>query len=475
MTREPRLGVCLSGGGHRAALFGLGALKYLVDAGLGPHITVVSSVSGGSITNGWLGLDVDLTTVTPDEFARHTADLAGRISRRGTLWAAWTTYAFLLAMVAPLLLALVFALQVGGWSSIVVMIVAVLSSAAIAGRRSWVARVAFDRTLFHGRTLGAMQRGVDHVICTSDLQTCEPVYFGRGFVYSWRTGFGKAADLEVATAVQCSAAFPGAFPPVSLPTRRHGFERTVLRRFLLSDGGVYDNMATEWMQGLGRRANDAVQVDATIRGVDQVLVVNGSAGKGVVQRRLARVPIVGEVSSLLAVKDVLYDQTTAVRRRWLYARSIVAAAAPTAPRLRFDRVGVGADPDRPVAARTARALREGQRRPGTAGPRCAPGTRWGSREGVARRGRGERRREDEAVCARPARRSSSPPPRLRAHDGQLPRVAGPPAPGCTDGGGRAVLARLDSGWHPQFLRISTGFGIRTTSSPFLVWCLSFIR
>ena len=43
---RPHIAVALSGGGHRAALFGLGALLYLVDAGKGPELATISSVSG---------------------------------------------------------------------------------------------------------------------------------------------------------------------------------------------------------------------------------------------------------------------------------------------------------------------------------------------------------------------------------------------------------------------------------------------
>src|SRR5260370_40002104 len=48
------IGLCLSGGGHRASLFSLGALLYLVDAGRNQDVRVISSVSGGSLTNDFL-------------------------------------------------------------------------------------------------------------------------------------------------------------------------------------------------------------------------------------------------------------------------------------------------------------------------------------------------------------------------------------------------------------------------------------
>ena len=53
---QPRgdFGVALSGGGVRASAFALGALLYLVDSGLNRRVAVISSVSGASLTNGFL-------------------------------------------------------------------------------------------------------------------------------------------------------------------------------------------------------------------------------------------------------------------------------------------------------------------------------------------------------------------------------------------------------------------------------------
>ena len=50
------IGLCLSGGGYRAAVFHLGSLVRLNEAGLLPRLRTVSSVSGGSIVAGLLGL-----------------------------------------------------------------------------------------------------------------------------------------------------------------------------------------------------------------------------------------------------------------------------------------------------------------------------------------------------------------------------------------------------------------------------------
>lgn len=54
---QPRsivMSLSLSGGGYRAMLFHVGTLRRLNDAGLLPRLSVISSVSGGSVASAWL-------------------------------------------------------------------------------------------------------------------------------------------------------------------------------------------------------------------------------------------------------------------------------------------------------------------------------------------------------------------------------------------------------------------------------------
>src|SRR5260370_25183496 len=53
---QPGIALCLSGGGYRAMVFHLGALIRLNEIGLLKKLNRISSVSGGSITAGLLGL-----------------------------------------------------------------------------------------------------------------------------------------------------------------------------------------------------------------------------------------------------------------------------------------------------------------------------------------------------------------------------------------------------------------------------------
>ena len=327
VTRQ-HIAVALSGGGHRASLFGLGALLYLIDAGKGPELATVSSISGGSITNGYVGMTTDLATVTPDEFWRAMKPFARQVGAVGTLFASPVTLAYLGAVAGVVVAAVVATVLLDAASAWIVWAVALLLVGWLAQQRSWVAARAFDRTLFRSARLDALHADVAHVICSADLQTAEHVYFSGRFVNCFRTGWGVPGDLRLARAVQASAALPGAFNAVTLPVGPHDFEQAApFKSFKLTDGGVYDNMGTEWPVRLARRLQEGTP-PASLATADELVVVNGSAAQGVVKRESLRIPLVGEITTLLAVKDVLYDQTTAVRRRLLDLRFRVTRRDP---------------------------------------------------------------------------------------------------------------------------------------------------
>jgi hypothetical protein len=96
------IGVALSGGGHRASLFGLGVLWYLVDAGKNADVRVISSVSGGSLTNGSIAFGKNFRGADRAQFEELTKALVQRIARGGTLWGWWGTWVYVLVLVALL-------------------------------------------------------------------------------------------------------------------------------------------------------------------------------------------------------------------------------------------------------------------------------------------------------------------------------------------------------------------------------------
>src|SRR5215467_506995 len=82
------IGLALSGGGYRATLFHAGALRRLNELGLLHQVKEISSVSGGSITNGQLAVFYKKLGGTPHDvistekwnkgFAESIHELTGR-------------------------------------------------------------------------------------------------------------------------------------------------------------------------------------------------------------------------------------------------------------------------------------------------------------------------------------------------------------------------------------------------------------
>ena len=71
---HPTVGVALTGGGHRAALFHVRSAALSDRHGQGPLPTAITSVSGGSFTNGFIGQTTDFAV-----------DIAIRITFSGTV------------------------------------------------------------------------------------------------------------------------------------------------------------------------------------------------------------------------------------------------------------------------------------------------------------------------------------------------------------------------------------------------------
>jgi hypothetical protein len=88
------IGIAISGGGHRATVWGLGATMAVVDAGLGSEVTSISSVSGGSIANGVIAHEVDLRTVDGPAFERALAPSLRLISSKGLFFHGASTDGF---------------------------------------------------------------------------------------------------------------------------------------------------------------------------------------------------------------------------------------------------------------------------------------------------------------------------------------------------------------------------------------------
>ncbi len=366
MTNQPdrTIGVALSGGGHRATVFGLGALLALCDHELNHQVTSISSVSGGSIANGIAMVDLDYGTTTAEAFEAHLAPRLSAIANRGLLLdnapattryvrclfgAAGVAIVALLAFVAGALLRW----RVAVITALVVFILSLLALWMLARKRSERTEQAADSELLGNAnvTLSSLvSRSVHHVICTTELQSGEPFYLSPRMVHGYHFGHGKPGGVRLSTAVQASACVPGAFNPRVIATDDMAMSlESGLNQVILNDGGTYDNMADQWEYGFaGRATNDrspwpgltALQAPAKL-----LLIVNASKGWD----NLKPIALGGralELAGLIRSQGVQYDGTTAHRRQALY-RDFVAAET-TGVGLRGCFAQIGRSPFRPI-------------------------------------------------------------------------------------------------------------------------------
>lgn len=272
---RPRIGVCMSGGGFRSTLFGLGAVRYLVEAGLGRNVKVVSAVSGGSIAA------AVLAERWPRVLASSSPDAVGEV------------------VAAPLVNVLSNKnLRNRG-------LVRFLGARLRPGGRYGSAR---GRTLAHHLLDATLLEDLPHdlqvVITSTDLTTGRAFRMSQQFIGSWDHGYATTPRrLSLGTALAASTAVPMIFPPVHVKTAGLGL-RIEHPEMSLMDGGVYDNLGLEWFQGWGSGRPDAA------RECDFLVVVDASGPLLRVDRRF------GWASSIPRSKDVQYQQSRSSRIRW---------------------------------------------------------------------------------------------------------------------------------------------------------------
>jgi NTE family protein len=271
------LGLALSGGGYRAALFALGSLWRLNDAGLLGRLDRITSVSGGSISAGLLAHRWSKLTFTDgratnfideianplQEFCKHTIDVG----------------AGLLGIITPFKSAGDYLVD------------------------------SYEKHLFGRTLLGSLPpagNGVPKfIIYATNMQTGRSFRFRQDMIADYMLGTCTGVNVTLATAVAASSAFPPVFSPIILETGANaawangtnlpGLAK-LRRRIVLSDGGVYDNMGLE----------------SLVDNVDIVLVSDAGAPFGI------EVDPHGDyVRQLGRVRDILIDQARALRKRWL--------------------------------------------------------------------------------------------------------------------------------------------------------------
>lgn len=340
-----RIGVALSGGGLRASLFSLGVLIGLVDSGQNLNVTQVASVSGGSITNAAVAQVCDYSRENPESFKKVAKSLAGALCNQGTFFLSWSA---LRAMGRSLVPKAVIALQVavvgggfvagavgslnrnydlhpGQWPWIWIAVSAVVLAILLAAqRRGWFQEAMYSATLARmGQEPGRRKlpqlaaSNTTHVFIATDLVSGQPVYFSREFVACPAFGWGTSEQTSIASAVHASAAFPVLFPPRRMRRSKFRFQDGTApppypRLLKLSDGGVHNNLGTDWFSVLARPGSDprtrfgAKAVSDRLTRVSRQIVVNAGAASG----GLHKVPPFTVVRRTMSI---LYDNTVQPR------------------------------------------------------------------------------------------------------------------------------------------------------------------
>ena len=219
---EDGIALCLSGGGYRAMLFHLGSLWRLNEAGYLPKLERVSSVSGGSMTNGalalnWHRLDFDETGVARAFGPAVVEPLRKLAGKTIDLWA---------------------------------IVLGILLPGTIG---DWYAR-SLKRNLLGKATLQNLPDRPRFVINATNLQSAVLWRFSKPYMRDYHVGEIKHPTVELAKAVAASGAFPPLLSPVRLRPAQESWtpgsgdelqRPEFTKKVLLTDGGVYDNLGLE--------------------------------------------------------------------------------------------------------------------------------------------------------------------------------------------------------------------------------------
>jgi NTE family protein len=227
--KQPADGIalCLSGGGYRAMLFHLGALWRVNELHYLPKLSRVSSVSGGSITSGalalnWKNLGFDANGFALNFDKQITQPIRGMASQSIDV------------------------------SSIV---------AGVFGGVSKHVQDHYNKYLYNHAKLQDIPDAPRFVFNATSLQTGILWRFSKPFMGDYKVGLVMNPDVELATAVAASSAFPPVLAPCVMKLDPNSFDPNLQpppvitnpdfrKKIVLADGGVYDNLGLEtaWKQ-----------------------------------------------------------------------------------------------------------------------------------------------------------------------------------------------------------------------------------
>lgn len=218
----PGVALCLSGGGYRAMIFHLGVLWRLNESGYLRKLDRISSVSGGSITAGMLGLkwnELHFSDGVAEDLVKLVID------------------------------------PVRQFAHVTIDVTSLLEGVFAPGAISDRVADKYDAHLFGGASLQDLPADPPRfVINATNVQSGVLWRFSRPYMRDYLVGEVKNPKVRLAVAVAASSAFPPFLSPARLQLNPAEFSPSVgepyhrepyTRDVYLSDGGVYDNLGLE--------------------------------------------------------------------------------------------------------------------------------------------------------------------------------------------------------------------------------------
>ena len=276
MTKQSRIGLALSGGGIRAAIFHLGALQYLAEVKLFNRIANISTVSGASMAIGILLAVNDNKWPNERKFITNVQPKIRKLILENNIQrAALRRLPFLPKY---------------WWH-----------------RVELLAKMLEEKWYIHGNLQDIPRFPYWEINCTT-FETGNNFRMRRDYMGDSKIGYVQNPTLPLSHTIAASAAFPVLIGPYILETKnlhwtkdKHGKESQVAvdDHYTLWDGGVYDNLGLDPLY-TRRRGLDSE--------IDFLIVSNASASIGHQLRR-------GNISpaNLRRLLDISMNQVDVLR------------------------------------------------------------------------------------------------------------------------------------------------------------------
>ena len=193
-----KIGLCLSGGGSRAIAYHLGCMRALNRHGLLEKVSLLSTVSGGSVIGA-------MYAYSNDSFV----EFEKRVLQQ---------------------------LQSGFFGKILGKFLAKWS-------RTEAMIEAFDDRLYQKENLAAKTRnGIEITINACEVSTGTAFRFSNKVISNWIFGKARSDSVRIAEAVAASATYPVLLPVMNKEFLFHKDDQTKSKEVALIDGGVYENL-----------------------------------------------------------------------------------------------------------------------------------------------------------------------------------------------------------------------------------------